>query len=266
MDNKTESSPGTALVTGASSGIGEEYANQLASRGYDLIVVARRKELLNTLAERWRTRGGVRVEVWPADLSKDEDIADIAGRISARDDLTLLVNNAGFGAGGPYARIEWKPQMDMIHVHIAATARLTKAVLPQMLERNRGAIINVSSVAAFSVLAKRTMYNSTKGWINAFSQGIAEELRGTNVRIQAFCPGFTVTGFHGTPDMKNFDRKQIPRFLWTTSEKAVAASLRALKRKKVVFVPGLLNKIMAAAPRTPLIGRPMARLVARKKV
>ena len=261
-----DSSPGTALVTGASSGLGETFARELASRHYDLILVARRKDRLQALAEECRKRYGVRAEVWPADLATDEGIEGVADRITARDDLTLLVNNAGFGAGGPYHRIEVKPQMDMIHVHVAATARLTKAALPQMIDRDRGAIINVSSVAAFAVLAKRTMYNSTKAWINVFSRCIAEELRGTNVRIQALCPGFTITEFHGTPKFKKFDTEGIPRLLWASSDKVVAASLAALRRNKVVYVPGVLNKIMAALPRTPLIGRPLARLVARKKV
>ena len=257
--------PGTALVTGASSGIGEMFARVLAEQGYDLILVARRADRLQTLADELRTKSGIQAEVWPADLSADDGIASVAERIASRGDITLLVNNAGFGAGGAYHLIDVQPQMDMIHVHVVATARLTRAVLPQMVERNSGAVINVSSVAAFAVLARRTMYNSTKAWINAFSRGIAEELRGTNVRIQAFCPGFTVTEFHDTPGFKKFDRRQIPGFLWTTSDKVVRASLRALRRNKVVYVPGGLNKIMAALPRTPLIGRPLSRLASRKK-
>jgi short-subunit dehydrogenase len=155
--------------------------------------------------------------------------------------------------------------MDMIHVHVVATARLTKAALPQMIERDRGAIINVSSVAAFAILAKRTMYNSTKAWINGFTRGIAEELRGTNVRIQALCPGFTITEFHGTPELRKFDTKGIPKFLWTSSDKVVRDSLKALRRNKVVYVPGGLNRVMAALPRMPF-GQALSRLVARKKV
>ena len=260
-----DSSPGTALVTGASSGLGETFARELAARHYDLILVARREDRLQALAEECRKRYGVRAEVWPADLATDEGIEGVAERIATRNDLTLLVNNAGFGAGGPYHRIEVKPQMDMIHVHVVATARLTKAALPQMIDRDQGAIINVSSVAAFAILAKRTMYNSTKAWINGFTRGIAEELRGTNVRIQALCPGFTVTEFHGTPELRKFDRKGIPKFLWTSSDKVVRDSLKALGRNKVVYVPGGLNRVMAALPRMPF-GQALSRLVARKKV
>lgn len=266
MEKNHSTTPGTALVTGASSGIGETFARELAARGYDLVLVARRRDRLEALAKDCLKKHGVRAEVWPADLATDAGIEGVAERITARNDLTLLVNNAGFGAGGSYHRIEVKPQMDMIHVHVAATARLTKAALPQMLERDKGAIINVSSVAAFAVLAKRTMYNSTKSWINAFTRGIAEELRGTNVRIQALCPGFTVTEFHGAPGLRKFDTQGIPKFLWTTSDKIVRASLKALRRNKVIYVPGVLNRIMSGLPRTPLIGQPLSRLVGRKKV
>ena len=265
MNGKSESTPGTALVTGASSGIGETFARELAVRHYNLILVARREDRLQAVAEQCRNQHGVRAEVWPADLAADEGIARVAERIAARDDITLLINNAGFGAGGAYHRIETKTQKDMIHVHVVATALLTKAVLPQMIDRNRGAIINVSSVAAFAILAKRIMYNSTKAWINAFTRGIAEELRGTRVRIQALCPGFTITEFHGTPLLKKFDREGIPKFLWTSADKVVRASLKALRRNRVVYVPGGLNKIMSVLPRMPF-GLALSRRVARKKV
>ncbi len=261
----SQPTPGTALVTGASSGIGETFARELAARHYDLILVARRENLLQAVAEECRKRQGVRAEVWTADLAADEGIARVAERIAARDDITLLVNNAGFGAEGAFHRIEVKRQADMIHVHVAATALLTQAVLPQMIERNRGAVINVSSVAAFAVLAKRILYNSTKAWINAFSRGLAEELRGTRVRIQALCPGFTVTEFHGAPPSKGFDREGIPKFLWTSSDKVVRASLNALRRNRIIYVPGFLNKILSVLPRMPF-GRALSRMAARKKV
>jgi len=253
------------LVTGASSGLGEAFGRRLAADHFNLILVARREELLRARAEEWQKTFGVRVEVWPADLSTDEGIAGVAERIASRNDLTLLINNAGFGHGGSYYRIEVKPQMDMIHVHVVAPARLTHAVLPQMVERRQGAVINVASVAAFSIVGRSAMYGSTKTWIVAFSRAIGEELRGTHVKIQALCPGFTITGFHDTLEFKKFDKSSIPKFLWTTSDKVVAASLKALKRNKVVLIPGSLNKVMATIPRLPL-GRSIGRLFTRKKV
>ena len=263
MNNELKT--GTALITGASSGLGEAFARRLAADHYDLILIARREELLRALAKELYKKFAVRVEVWPADLSADEGIAGVAERIALRNDLTMLINNAGFGHGGSYYKIEAKPQMDMIHVHVVATARLTRAVLPQMVERNQGAIINVASVAAFSVVGRSAMYGSTKTWIVAFSRAIGEELRSLHVKIQALCPGFTITGFHDTLEFKKFDRSRIPKFLWTTSDKVVAAALKALKRKKVVFIPGFLNKVMATIPRMPL-GQSLARLYTLRKV
>lgn len=258
-----ETKPGTALVTGASDGIGKEFARQLAARGYDLVILARRAEILRELAEEWGPQYGVRVEVWPADLSTDAMIAVIADRIAGRKDITLLVNNAGFGHSGRFSEIDFQPQKDMMHVHMVATAHLTRAVLPQMVARNRGAIINVASVAAFSLVPGNAMYDSTKAWIVKFSRAMAEELRGTKVRVQALCPGFTHTGFHEPEEFKHL-KKDIPGFLWGPADKLVAASLRALKRRKVVVIPRLINKVMARLARMAFL-QPLARLFTRNR-
>jgi short-subunit dehydrogenase len=258
--------PGTAVVTGASSGLGEVFARELASRGYDLVLVARRAGILRAFAREWRQAHGVRVDVWPADLSDDAAIAALADRIAARKDITLLINNAGFGHGGRFYEVDFRPQRDMMHVHMIATAHLTRAVLPQMVERNRGAVINVASVAAFAIVAGNAMYDTTKCWTVKFSLAMAEELRGTGVKIQALCPGFTHTGFHSAPVFEeSYKRFDIPGFLWGTSEKVVAASLGALRRKKVVVIPVWYNKILALAPRLPF-GQTLTRISTRKRV
>jgi len=257
--------PGTALITGASSGLGESFGRRLASLGYDLILVARREDRLRELAAVWMAKHDIRVEVEAADLSRDEDIIRVEGRIRARTDLTLLVNNAGFGAGGLFQGIDIEKQADMIHVHVVATARLLAAVLPQMVERGHGGVINVASVAAFAVIPTSAMYGSTKAWVVAFSRAVALGLRGTGVRVQALCPGFTITGFHDTPEYKNFKRAAIPRFLWMKADDVVAASLRALeKREKAVFIPGLANRVLAWIPRLPF-GAALGRRQARKR-
>jgi hypothetical protein len=262
---ESEQRPGTALITGASSGLGESFGCRLASLGYNLILVARREDRLRELAAEWMAKHGIHVEVEAADLSRDEDIIRVEGRIRARTDLTLLVNNAGFGAGGAFQRIDIEKQADMIHVHVVATARLLGAVLPQMVERGRGGVINVASVAAFAIMPNSAMYGSTKSWVVAFSRAVALGLRGTGVRVQALCPGFTVTGFHETPEYKNFKRAEIPRFLWMKADDVVAASLKALeKREKAVFIPGLVNKVMALIPRLPF-GAALGRRQARKR-
>lgn len=257
--------PGTALITGASSGLGESFGRRLASLGYDLVLVARREDRLRELAGEWTAKHGIRVEVEAADLSRDEDIIRVEGRIRARADLTLLVNNAGFGAGGAFQRIDIEKQADMIHIHVVATARLLGAVLPQMVERGRGGVINVASIAAFAIMPKSAMYGSTKAWVVAFSRAVSLGLRGTGVRVQALCPGFTVTGFHDTPEYLNFNRAAIPRFLWMEADDVVAASLKALeKREKAVFVPGLANRVLTLIPRLPF-GAALGRRLARKR-
>ena len=255
--------PGTALITGASSGLGATFAYHLAALKYDLVLVARREDRLKTLGGQLSERYGVRTEILPADLSTDAGLFPVEEHIRARADLTLLVNNAGFGGGGPYYRIDMAKAADMIHVHVLATARLTRAVLPQMVERKRGAVINLGSVAAFFILPGSVMYGSTKAWIVAFSKGLANELRGTGVRIQALCPGFTHTEFHDTPELNKLKDETIPGFLWTPADKVIEKSLRALGRRKTVYIPGLKNRLLAAIPRIPFAG-PLIRRVARR--
>jgi len=253
---------GTALITGASSGLGATFAHHLAALKYDLVLVARREDRLRKLAGQLSQRFGIRSEILPADLSTDAGIIQVEERIRARTDLTLLVNNAGFGSGGLYYQIDMAKAADMIHVHVVATARLTRAVLPQMVARRRGGVINVGSVAAFVNLPGSAMYGSTKAWIVAFSRVLAHELRRTGVRIQALCPGFTHTEFHDSPEFDKMKDSSIPGFLWMTADRVIDKSLRALGRRKTVCIPGLKNKIMAAVPRLPF-GGALTRLIAR---
>ncbi|MEI7730508.1 MAG: SDR family oxidoreductase [Verrucomicrobiota bacterium] len=264
MNDQPRTKPGTALITGASSGLGEFYARHLAARGYNLILVARRETLLQTVAGDLRQKHGVTAEVLAADLATEPGIALVVKRIQDCQDLTLLINNAGFGSGGVFHQIDITKQLNMIQVHVVATARLTRAALPQMVERRQGGIINVASVAGFACIPTSAMYGSTKAWMIAFSRTIAEELRPTGVRVQALCPGFTHTGFHDTPEYKNFDRSVIPGMLWMTSDEVVAISLKALTRDQVVVIPGLINKIMVAALRLPPIAM-LARYYGRKR-
>lgn len=264
MNSSQASPPGTALITGASSGLGEFYARHLSAQGYHLILVARRETLLEKLAGELRQKHGVTVEVLAADLAAETGIALVVKHIQDCQNLTLVINNAGFGSGGVYHQIDIANQLNMIQVHVVATARLTRAALPQMVERRRGGVINVASVAGFASIPTSAMYGSTKAWMIAFSRAIAEELRPTGVRVQALCPGFTHTGFHDTPEYKNFDRKVVPGFMWMTSDQVVAISLKALSRDQVVVIPGLINKIMVLALRFPPVAM-LARYYGRKR-
>ena len=244
----------TALVTGASSGIGAAFARRLAAEGYDLVLVARRKERLEDLAAELEKQHSIRAEILVADLSKPDGVERVGEHIGSLSNLEILINNAGFGGGGRFFEIDLARQLDMIHVHITATARLCRAALPRMVERKRGSIINVSSVVAFGGSPRTAMYCSTKSWMVVFSQAIARELRDTGVRVQALCPGLTRSEFHEVPGYDHFNSSQAPDWLWMSSEAVVEASLKALGRKRVVCIPGFMNRLFVALLRSPLNG------------
>lgn len=236
-------SRGTAVVTGASSGLGREFAVQLGADGYRLVLVARRRELLLALATDLAERHGAEVEVVVADLTDPAELERVAVYIEALPNLVLLVNNAGFGASGRYDQADTVKQMGMIALHVVAVARLVRAALPGMVARGRGGIINMASFVAFARIPKSIIYCSTKKWMVDFSVMLAQSLSGTNVRVQALCPGFTRT--------RALEEKRLPGFLWMTPEAVVHASLHALPFRRVVCVPGILYKIIVLALRTP---------------
>jgi short-subunit dehydrogenase len=244
--------PAKALITGASSGIGAEFARRLAARGTDLVLVARREDRLVALAGELRERFGIRAETLRADLSDPAGIADVEARIAATGGLDLLINNAGFGTAGKFAEIEPGKPLEMIDVHLTATVRLTRAALPGMIARHRGAVINVSSLAAFFPMPGSAVYAASKSFLNVFSESLALELRGAGVRVQALCPGFTYTEFHDTAEFARFQRSQVPKWLWMTASDVVSASLEALGRDKVIVLPGWRNRAIGALGRTGL--------------
>lgn len=239
--------PGTALVTGASAGIGREFCRQLAARGHDLIVVARDGTRLQALAAELIERHGVTVEVLVADLARDADVDRVVERIAQADSLALLVNNAGFGTTGSVATAPPGPQEQMLRVHVLAPMRLTRAALPGFLGRRRGAVVNVSSVASFIYSPGSVNYCASKAYLTTFTEGLALELEGTGVRAQALCPGFTRTEFH---QRMGPDAGSRPKSMWMTAESVVRASLAQLDRNgPVICVPGLGYKLLVGALR-----------------
>jgi len=230
----------TALITGASSGIGEVFARKLAARGYDLILVARREDRLRALAAKLP----VKTEILIADLAADAGITAAERAIHAHPALDLLINNAGFGVGGLFWEADIAAQVRMHELHIVATLRLTRAALDVMIPRGRGGIINVSSVAGFGQAARSVSYCGTKAWINSFTEGIDTELKavGSPLTIQALCPGFTVTEFQKTAGV---DAAQVPAFLWMPADYVVAASLRGLDRGRLYVIPNWKYKLGA---------------------
>ena len=242
-----EGAPATAVITGASSGLGAAFARQFAARGHALVLIARREERLQALAVELHRRHGVDVEILVADLARPEGIARVQGRLAADGAVDVLVNNAGFGTVGPFAESNLERQLDMISVHVTATTQLTRAVLPGMIARGRGAVINVSSIAASLPAPGNATYAATKAYVKVFSQGLATELQSTGVRVQALCPGFTRTEFHSTPEYRALEmRSRVPKRLWMDPDEVVAASLDALARGQVVLVPGLSNRLVVA--------------------
>jgi short-subunit dehydrogenase len=227
-----------AMVTGASSGIGAAFARRLARDGFQLILVAWRHDLLEQLAGEL---GGA--ETLAADLTLEEDLVRVEARIASTPELELLVNNAGFGTKGQLWETPLDGQERMHQLHVMATLRLTRAALAAMVPRARGGVINVSSVAAFGQSPGNISYCATKAWMNSFTEGLDLELRGSGspVRVQALCPGFTVTGFH---DAMGMSREGIPAWLWMRAGDVVDASLRGLERGKLFVVPGAIYKLV----------------------
>lgn len=240
----------TALITGASSGIVAAFARQLAARGYHLILVARRMEPLATLASELEQQYHIVVESLVADLFDTSALEQVEKRIAELDSLEMLINNAGFGTWDKFAESDLCKQLAMVQVHIIATMRLCRAALPGMIARVRGCIINVASIGALIPAPRNVTYNATKAYLVSFSESLEAELKGTGIHIQALCPGFTYTEFHDSPEYTHFNRSQVPHWLWSSAEEVAAASLNALRRGKVVFVPGFKNRLLLSLARS----------------
>jgi hypothetical protein len=234
----------TAVITGASSGIGEAFARALAGRGYSLVLIARRAERLEALARELSAQHDVAAEWLALDLADEDGLSRAAALVSSLPGLSLLVNNAGFGTRGYFHACSLAEQERMHRLHVMATVRLTHAALNALIPIGKGAVINVASVAAFARSSFNTSYCATKSWMTVFTEGIHLELRelGTAVQIQALCPGFTYSEFH---DVLGVDRKGIASWLWMRAEVVVEESLRGLDRRKWLVIPGLIYRVFA---------------------
>jgi short-subunit dehydrogenase len=233
----------TALVTGASSGIGLAFANRLAADGWRLILVARRADRLESLAKEFGERYGAGFEVFPADLTRPEELLAVEERIAGEPSLELLVNNAGFGTVGRFAELDPDGEESEIRLNVVAVARLARAALPGMIARERGAVINVSSMAAFAPSPYMATYAATKAYVNAFTEGLHDELEGTGVKVQALCPGFTRTEFQ---EVAGANTDDLPGFAWQEPDDVVDASLAGLEDGTLIVVPGRTNQALTA--------------------
>lgn len=250
-----------AIVTGASSGIGRELAELFARDGHDLILVARRRDVLEQLARTLTDRYGVSCDPFVADLARRLEREHLAARIRTVDQyVAALVNNAGLGTHGYFHETTLERELEIIEVNIAALTHLTKLVLPGMLARRRGRIINVSSVAAFQPGPLMAVYYASKAFVQSFSEALAEEVDGTGVTVTAICPGPTVTEFHEAAGLgPNAVTVGAPPM---TSREVAEAGYRGAARGKRVVVTGLRNRVVVLANRL-LSRRSLTRIVRR---
>lgn len=234
----------TVFITGASSGIGLAFAENLAGKSYDLVLLARREDKLKEIKKDIESRHKVNCHVIGADLSKESGIFKAADYLKEHPEIDMLINNAGFGIYSLFKDLEPEESMRMLDVQLKSTILFCRAVLPVMIENGSGSIINVSSLAAYSNTPGSVMYNACKLFLNSFSKTLSTEVRGKGIRVQALCPGFTHTEFHNDGKLKDFKQNQAPGWLWMNSEDVVRQSLKALGKKgKAVFIAGFRNRL-----------------------
>lgn len=248
----------TCLVTGASSGIGAEIARRLAERGHGVTLVARRADRLSELADELGA-AGVRAEVLATDLADRNARADLPGRVAALGlSVDVLVNNAGLSTLGPVSRSDPGAELDMIEVDVAAVADLCSRFLPGMVERRRGAVLNVASTAAFQPLPGQAGYGAGKAFVLSYTRALRGELSGTGVSVTALCPGPVDTGFGEAAGFDKDDAEAaLPRFMWVPADAVARAALEGLDKGRPIVIPGTANRVAAGltnlVPKQPLV-------------
>jgi hypothetical protein len=235
----------SALVTGASSGIGESLARVLAARGFDLVLVARRERALSKLSDELTGSHSVKCDVLAADLSEPGGVGAVADRIRERA-FTTVVNNAGHGSVGFFHELPIAEELGEIQLNVSALVALSHAALEVMVPRRSGNLLNVASTASFQPGPKNATYSATKAFVRSFTEALHEEVLSSGVHVTALCPGFTRTGFQSRAGM---EATNVPGVMWAEPEAVALAGLSALERNQAVCVPGLMNKVGAASVR-----------------
>jgi short-subunit dehydrogenase len=246
----------TALVTGASAGIGAELARELARRGHGVTLVARREDRLRALADELERDHGVRAEVVAASVSERDQRQELAAEIERRGlTVEVLVNNAGFGSGGRFQRLDPEREEEMVRTNVEAVVGLCGLYVPKMVARGRGAILNVGSVAGFQPVPRQVTYSATKAFVNSFTEGLHTDLSGTGVTATVLCPGFTRTEFADVANLGDLDR--LPSFLIDDAPEVARAGVEGMDKGRRAVVPGPHNVATAVggrlAPRSLLL-------------
>lgn len=240
----------TALITGASAGIGAAFAHHLAAEGHDLVLVARREDRLTALADELTNRHGVRCDVQVADLTDSHAPTAILERTTSLGiDIDILINNAGMSGNSTFADAPFEDLASEIQVMITAVTELAHLVVPGMKERRYGRIVNLSSLAAFMPPAASLLYTGIKSYVLNVSQALDMELRPYGINVTALCPGFTRSEFHDVMGTRDAADSKLPALLWQNPEDVVREGWRAVNDRKPVCVPGIVNKVSAAAAR-----------------
>jgi len=230
------SEKGTAVITGASSGIGAVYADRLAARGYDLVLIARSADKLERVAEQIRAKSGRKIETYPADLTDHLDVARVELLLKSDPDLSILVNNAGLGAVAPLLQSEIDTMSMMISLNVDALTRLSYAAVPQFVARGAGTVINIASIVGITPEQLNGVYGGTKAFVIAFSQSLRQELEGTGVKVQAVLPGATATDFW---DASGSSLENLPDSIVMNAGDLVDAAIADLDRGELVSIPAL---------------------------
>lgn len=238
-----------AVITGATSGIGKAFAEYFASQGYNLLLTGRRKNVLLDVALRLEADYAVSIEIAFADLSKSEEISSLIKVVRKRSNIEVLVNCAGYGLDEKFSADEINHQIAMLSVHVYAPLRLTHVVLPAMMQKRRGTIINVSSLAAYLPAPGNAMYTSTKSFLKNFTESLHMDVCNHGIKVQCLCPGFTHSDFHHNLGFPGKTLKHGP-FRWMEPGEIVSNSIAALNKGQVICIPGFFNKVLAVSALT----------------
>ena len=236
----------TALITGASSGIGQEFAKLLHAEGYKLVLVARNRSRLEEFAKQLDPEGKAGIRIVPKDLSAISAAAELGAELSTVGvEIDLLVNNAGFGMWGPFVEMAAEREIEMVQLNVVSVTTLTKEFLPGMVKRGRGGVLNVASTAAFQPGPLMAVYYASKAYVLSFSEALANEVKGTGVHVTALCPGPVETGFQKAAKMEDSKLVASGQVKMMDARTVAVAGYRGLLAGKAIVIPGFQNRLMA---------------------